>query len=507
MAEAILEKAPVSMKEFYQRFGLKDYPFNVFTAENEIDYAQDIFVHPQNYDAIKESFDGNRSIIIRGNRGTGKTALLNDLKQSISASEHVSCTIDDYSKLSTQPTTAEYYNLIIVNIVAALFNKLFEEKNRLKCLSKEEKLFVSFLLQKYTNQITQAELIRKIEKIQLPPIKRFLKSKIDVIRAMCNYGINAGLNVVNDVIRNYYSVLPPIQESQIREIIPKLNLDVETDFSSADTSYHMLLRICAVINKLGYGRTTVFFDKFDEDSRMENNAEVISDFIVNLLTDNKLLENPDIQFIISVWEVPFKRILGTVRTQKHYCPLLSWPTPYLVAALNKRISAFSNDTLHNFRTMFAEDICDETINEILYLSNGNPRDLWHILDHIFHSQYSIDPNCMKLSNEAVHQGLSDFVVHFNFYEYYPKKPKAKANTMDVYSYIKHLQKLPSETFTKNQLNELAKTGSSTNNYVVGMEAIGLVVNTKEKLNAGVVYRINDPKVVYAIKNRLDISRV
>ena len=507
MTETVLGKAPVSMKEFYQRFGLKDYPFNIFTAENEIDYAQDIFVHPQNYDAIKDSFDGNRSIIIRGNRGTGKTALLNDLKQSIRVSEHVSCTIDDYSKLNIQPTTAEYYNLIIVNIVAALFNKLFEEKDRLKYLSKEEKLFVSFLLQQYTNQVTQTELIRKIEKIQLSPIKRFLKSKLDVIRAICNYGLNAGLNVVNDVIRNYYSVLPPIQESQIREIIPKLNLDVETDFSSAETSYHMLLRICAIINKLGYGRTIVFFDKFDEDSRMENNAEVISNFIVNLLTDNKLLENPDIQFVISVWEVPFKRMLGTVRTQKHYCPLLSWPTPYLVAALNKRISVFSNDILRDFRTMFAEDVGEDTINEMIYLSNGNPRDLWHIFDHIFQAQYSIDPNSMELSNEAVHRGLNDFVIHFNFYEYYPKRPKAKANTMDVYSYIKHLQKLPSETFTKNQLNELAKTGSSTSNYVVGMEAIGLVVNTNEKLNAGVVYRINDPKVIYAIKNGLDISKL
>ena len=40
-----------------------------------------------------------------------------------------------------------------------------------------------------------------------------------------------------------------------------------------------------------------------------------------------------------------------------------------------------------------------------------------------------------------------------------------------------------------------------------MEAIGLVVNTKEKLNAGVVYRINDPKVVYAIRSKLDISKL
>ena len=60
-----------SMKEFYEGFGLKDYPFNVYTAENESQYANEIFVHPLNYDAIKSSYDSNRSIVIRGNRGTG----------------------------------------------------------------------------------------------------------------------------------------------------------------------------------------------------------------------------------------------------------------------------------------------------------------------------------------------------------------------------------------------------------------------------------------------------
>ena len=65
-----------SMRDFYQSFGLSNYPFNIFTAENETEYASSLFVHPLNYDVIKGSFDGNRSVIIRGNRGTGKTALL-----------------------------------------------------------------------------------------------------------------------------------------------------------------------------------------------------------------------------------------------------------------------------------------------------------------------------------------------------------------------------------------------------------------------------------------------
>ena len=97
-------------------------------------------------------------------------------------------------------------------------------------------------------------------------------------------------------------------------------------------------------------------------------------------------------------------------------------------------------------------------------------------------------------------------MKFNFYEYYPKKARAKANTMDIYSYIKYLLKLSGPTFIKNQLNEAANIGSSIHNYVVGMESIGLVTNTNEKYNGGVIYRISDPKVVYAIENRLDISK-
>lgn len=174
---------------------------------------------------------------------------------------------------------------------------------------------------------------------------------------------------------------------------------------------------------------------------MENNAETISEFITPLMTDNKLLENSNIQIIISVWEVPFTRILDQFRSQKHHCPLLSWPLPKLKDALNKRLQVFSDSEIKDFSKLLDSDVDDATVNEIFALCNGNPRDLWHIFDHIFQSQYTLDPNCDKLTKKAVDEGLNNFVTGFNFYEYYPKRPNAKASTMDVYSYIKHLLKL------------------------------------------------------------------
>lgn len=501
----LIKAEKYSLKDFYKEFGLIDYPFNVYTAENETQFADDIFVHPEGYDAIKSSFDSKRSIIIRGNRGTGKTALINDLYKNAPSSSLL-CTIDDYSELSLSPQMSEYYSLIIASLVTSLFHRLFDSTNRIDRLNRDDKEFLSFLLSEYTTPTTKSELIRKIEEIQLSRIKRFIKKHFNIIRAIINYGLNVGVNILNDVIRSHYGLLPPVEESHVRDLIPKISLETETDFNQAKISYNLLTRVCALIDKLGYSRIILFFDKFDEDSRLENNAEAVSEFIKPLLTENKLLENPNIQIIISVWEVPFSRILSEVRSQKHHCPLLSWSKKKLEDALNRRLFVFSQSAISNYQEIFDSEISEDIIDEIFTLSNGNPRDLWHIFNSIIQSQYSIDSHSNRLSLQAIEDGLKSFVVSFNFYEYYPRRPNAKANAMDVYSYIKHLLKLPKEVFTKNQLNEYAKTGSSTSNYVIGMEQIGLVVNTYEKDKGGVVYKINDPKVIFAMKNDLDISK-
>lgn len=495
-----------SFSEFYNIMGIVDYPFDLYTAENETAYADGLFVQADNYDSIKNSFEGNRSIIIRGNRGIGKTALLYDLQRKADIKNHLLCMIDDYSMLNMEPKVIDYYELIIRNLTSRLFDHLIEDKKRLKKLGKDDKVFLSMLLSKYTNQTTKVELERKIESVQLSKGKRLIKRNINMVRFILNYGLTAGLNVLNDVVRNYFAVLPPINENEIRNILPSINLDTDTEFEKINASFSLILKLCSVANKMGYKKVTVLMDKFDEDSRMKNNAEIISKFVVSLLTDNKLIENENIQVIISIWEIPFRRLLTEVRTQKHFCPLLSWSTQTLEAALNKRLFVFSKGKIDNYRKLLDNRIDENKVKDIFELSNRNPRDLWHIFNCIFLKQHEIDSCSEVITDSAVEMGMIKFVKEFNFYEYYPRNPKAKANTMDVYSYIKHLLKLSSIEFTKNQLNIQANIGSSTSNYVVGMEAIGLVVNTGEKNNGGVIYKINDPKIIYAIKNKIEISK-
>ena len=127
------------------------------------------------------------------------------------------------------------------------------------------------------------------------------------------------------------------------------------------------------------------------------------------------------------------------------------------------------------------------------------------MDKIFRAQYRLNPKATKIGSESIVIGMKDFVEKFNFYEYYPRKANARANSMDVYAYIKHLLKLDGAIFTRNQLNEKAGTGSSTQNYTVGMENLGLIEkNSSEK--GETTYRIRDPKIRYAQKNNIELSK-
>ena len=75
--------------------------------------------------------------------------------------------------------------------------------------------------------------------------------------------------------------------------------------------------------------------------------------------------------------------------------------------------------------------------------------------------------------------------------------------------IHHLLTLKDiDEFTNNELRISANTGGSTSNYITGMVNLGLVYKTDTKRPGGaVIYKINDPKVKYAIKYNLDINQI
>lgn len=495
-----------TFEEFYKAFGLKQYPFDIYTSENESEINKYLFVEPNDYALIKSTFLGKRTMMVLGNRGTGKTAVIYDLIRKVNDEKNIVVYIEDYTDCDLDANINNYYQLIIVKIVEQLFCSLVGNEKKIKNLTHEDKVFLSYLLQKFTTPITKDGLVAKIKQIQVPKYKLVINWIFKNLKGPVNYGAKVLVNSVYEGILKHFSYLPPVSEEMAREILPDINFAVDTGFIDAEASYKMIGKVCKIIKKLNYDKIIAFLDKIDEDNRLNNDAELIGQFIKPLVTDNKLLLNRDIQIIIACWSVPFNVIKSEVRTQKHAVKELNWKNDDLIEALNRRLIVFGSDNIRNYKNLFAHNVAEKEIEKIFYLSNGNPRDLWHIFNQIFLAQFDIDSNVNKLSCESIEKGIEQFVVKFNFYEYYPRKKGAKASSMDIYSYIKHLQKLDGITFTKNKLNDAAGTGGSTQNYVTGMERIGLIQKIDEKINGGVVYKIKDPKVQYAIQNNITIQK-
>lgn len=489
--------------EFYKQLGLNEYPFSTYTSENEVDKLNDLFVMPPCYDPLWESYNRKSTLILSGERGTGKTFLVNRLAGAQYENSLI-ISLDDYSELKTQPSTTEFHTFLVRKITEELFYKLATEKKRIAKTSEDQKLLLSYLLSQYVSNISKAKLRSDIEKIQINKTKRIFNWIYNKVRGGLNWGATATTSIVSDLVAVHFSSLPPIDEGKIKNFFPEINIGAKTDFIDQKESFVFFERLLTLVASLGYTRLTVILDKLDEDDMFNNDAQKISDFIEPILKDNKLLLHRNIQILISVWSVPYRFLKDRFRTQKHDTHTIRWTNEKLVQVLNSRLDTYSGGKIKNIEDILVEDKI-KLLDKIIPLANNNPRDLWHIMDAIFKTQYELDENS-KLGVEAIDAGVNRFVKSFNYYEYYPKKSNARANSMDVYSYVQHLQKLDDPVFSKNKLNEKAKTGGSTDNYVTQMEKIGLIKKTGEKTaGGGVEYIIADPKVIYAMENGIKIQ--
>jgi len=492
--------------EFLIDFGFPEYPFSTFTTENEKGKEKDLFIKPNDFSPIIQSFNQSNTIILIGDRGTGKTAILLEFERLLEKQSALFCVVDDFSSLKYPFNSADLYKFLISKLSIVLFDKLSIDVKRIKKLSKEEKVLLSYMLKNFLPLVSKRTLKERIEKIQIPLFERLFRVFFNNSRGVLNYTATAGGKFIDEYLAKHYKGVPSlISDADIKEFFPELPLTIDDSFNDLEINYQLLNDTLKLIKKLDFERIVILLDKVDEDSRLENNGEAIADFISPVLTDNKLLLNKNLQLIFSMWSTPFNYLLENVRTQKHYCPKINWTFNDLEKALNKRIKVYSNSKKIDFKKLFHEDFTDNDFNNLFVLSNGNPRDLWHLMDKLLKNQYRINPDSTVIENNTIKPGIEDFITNFNYFEYYPRKLNAKANSMDFYSYTAHLLKLNNSIFTRNQLSDKAGTGGSTQNYVTGMERIGLIVKIGQE--SGVIsYRIKDPKVVYALENNIKIER-
>lgn len=490
----------MTFEDYYKALGFDSYPFSIYNSEGEIDKAESLYHHPSNYSLIKEAIS-NSSIIIIGERGTGKTALNLDLRRALKDNNTLLVTIDEFSGLSEQYTPEQLYTFLTESIALAFFTHMSSKPTAFWSYNKNERIDLSLYLHKFVRASSKNQLTEKIKSLQNGLLKKIWLKMYNSSRVVLNYGLKAATKAVSDSLTKHFSSLPEFDVGNA-EYFQQLESEVDESFTLDQRSFYYLNKLCKLVLKSKISDIVIIMDRIDDDKRFKNDADPISKYIEPIASDNQIMINPLFKLVLFSWSTPFNFIKSNVRTQKLVLQSLSWNNETLQATADKRLKIFSNNKLNSIDSLF-EAGCN--LAQLFEMSNENPRDLWHLLDKSFKAQFTLDAS-KKITNEAIMQGIKEFVTTFNYYEYYPRKSNARSNTMDVYSYIKRLLKLDSSEFTKDKLNTLAGTGGSTNNYVTAMENLGLIKNTSIKSQGGgVIYMIKDPKIRYALEHNLIIE--
>lgn len=489
----------MTFEEFYKSLGLKEYPFTVFTTELEQDKAKELFEPSTEYGPMMESFIANRSIIVLGERGVGKTAVKEDFVRN--SFDRITSLITNFEKLSIPPEGIQVYKLILTSILNSIFDYITKKPLAIFRLTKSDKVYLSFLIYHYSDEDSLQLMKTKIETVQHNLVIRLLNAIYNNTRVLANYAGTVLENGLKRYIAQNFGLLQYYDESIVHEFFPEYKLKTIDDFTEREINFGEIEKIADLAARLSQKKPCIIFDSIDEDSRIRNDEDTISSFIESLLSDTKLLSCPKLQLVYFIWSTPYRFVIDSIRSQKFYVPTIKWDNDHLVKVLNTRLKVFSENEICDFKSISEKQT--DSYEEIFEITNGVPRDLWHYMNKVFEEQYSIDKNSELLTIEAYKRALMRIVKETNYYEYYPRKSNARADSMDIYSYFGYLQKMKKIEFSKSQFRDEGGAGSSATNYLINMERIGLVVKYNEGKNQ-TKYRIKDKKIVYAVLNNIDI---
>jgi hypothetical protein len=492
----------IEFEEFGKNIGLTNYPFSVFTAEEEKEFLNRAFIRPLAYSTSSSAAKEGKNVFIYGERGTGKTALLYRLTIECTASV---VPISDYSSLPLIPNKSDIHGFYLDNISSVILKRVAASLSLRARINKQDKLLLSYLLKKHTTSISRNAILNEMAVIQHSWIKRAGVSVWNSLLGLMNNIAGAAVDAASDAISKSIGLPSVGAVNNQKEYLKQIHLSVDDTFDELTANSIILGKALELGEKIGISRTTFILDRIDEDSRWKNDSDLIADFLRPFLTENELFYNNKLQFIFSIWSIPYQKVKADFRSNKFCVEPVEWTAEALMLVLNKRLSEHSGERIGNYSEIIEDSVYFK--EKVVPLANANPRDLWQLMHKIFREQYRIDATATKISVEAMDCGIKEFVKGFSYYEYYPKKNNAKSNTMDVYSYIAHLLKLSNCRFTTTTLDEAARTGGSTSNYIVGMEAMGLVRRCEEKGPKGAnLYEIRDPKIRYAVLNNVEIRR-
>lgn len=484
--------------ELFAYMGFEKNPFSKFSAEDERNYLKDIYELPRFYQTLLEEVAEGNSRYLLGERGVGKSALMFYLMEDLKSKGIYPILIDEYDETPIRNNGYELLVLVEKNVITNLSIELLCDKSKVKKLNKDDKEKLAFLINLFFKTLSKSKVKELYEEVSG-------EKKRNVFKKLCNLFLIKPINTVLSGASNIAGItvskalgLPVIDNNVVyTQFISELS---ESDGAGdcSKMSYkdikEILRETAKIIEKLGYKKLVVFFDKIDEYSKLKSQIDSIVEFIENITTDTSLIYSPELGFEFLLWnKLKEKMKEKQVRFDKARPIDIDWSRDELKKILSRRLSFFSK---HKVKV---DDIFSDRqkLDKVIELANGSPRQLTMLLARIYEEQSKINGNVRAFSDEAVELGMSSFCQNFEYELFYPQ--------MSIRDVVNRILKVGKIRFTISDLASVTKKSpASAGNWVRTMINVGFVEETQSDISGKAkVYKVIEPKIQYMIENELN----
>lgn len=487
------------MQELYQSLGFKANPLSKFSAEEELDYLDSVYVTPKYFNSLYTNLKGASSRFIIGSRGSGKTALINQLKKSLDDNNVFTLLVDNFESIPNKENDKYFLFEIIQGLIQNYSLVLSKNPVLIKKLNKFEKEKLSFFIQEFFKTLSKREYLERNEKI-----KRFKTSNIfkniynHFLNTPINYLISGGVEILSDMVSKSLG-LPKIQNDEFyKNYLPKIEVaEPKKKQKIDDFDYNslkiILVDLAKIIKKTGYENVVILIDKIDENRNLKGSINDVCTFLEGILKDTNLLMQEDFSLVFSIWdEVRNELASKGVRFDKFKPIDVTWTSQEMSEIIDNRIKHFSQ-----IPKKLDDLLVDpKEKDSLVSLANFSPRDLLHLLATIYDEQSIIDSNASFFSGEAIITGKLKFCTSYQYYALFPSNKNSKD---DVFRNINRILKTAKTTIRANDIAAILKvSGVTANSYIKIMSDFNFISMTDEQY----VYEVVDPKIVYLIENKI-----
>ena len=487
------------MNELYQSLGLTTNLFSKFSAEEESEYLNDIYVQPKYFNTLYSNLKDASSRFIVGSRGSGKTALILQLKKSLEENNVYTFLLDNFENIPNKNNEKHFILEIIQGITSDFSLILSKNPQLIKKLKNYKKEKLSFIIQEFFKTLSKREYLERNDKIKRFKAKNAFKEFFNMyLNKPINLLVSGGIEIVSDTVSKSLG-LPKIQnEDFYKNYIPEFKTKIpEKSESLENYDYNslkeILIDLSKIIKKVGYHNVVIMIDKIDENRNLRGAINDVCNFIEEILKDTNLLMQNDFGIVFSIWD-EVRNVLASrgVRFDKFRPIDVTWTSDEILEIINKRISFFS--TKANKIEGLLVDSNEK--DAIITLANYSPRDLFHLFANIYDEQSIIESNSNYFSREAINNGKHKFCKEYEYYALFPSNRNSKD---DVFRNINRLLKTGKTVLRSNDLAAVLKVNSATaNSYIKIMSDFNFIKMTDEQY----VYAVIDPKIKYLIENKV-----